>query len=114
MNAIYILGNTPAYANQSSLTDRPPKGKQPISGISTIWIVMATVLFSTIVITLGASIGIKIYFKRLSENGHKEEYFNGLLMTTAVYMAIPKICVINEYQVKTLLVLTKIVSQVTN
>ena len=62
---------------------------------------MATILFSKIVITVRVSVGIKYYFKRQSENEHRKEYFNGLFMTTAVYMAIPKICVINENQVKT-------------
>ena len=95
MNVSYELVNTPASMNHNSLANQPPEGKYP--KIPTIWIVMATILFSTIVITLGASIGIKYYFKRQSKNKHIEEYFNGLFMTTAVYMTIPKNCAINEY-----------------
>ena len=111
-NVSYKLANTPASMNQSSLAQPPPVGEHPMTGTSTIWIVMATILFSTIVITLGESIGIKYYFKRQSKNEHIEEYFNGLFITTAVYMAIPVNCAISEYQVKTFPVSPTIVNQV--
>ena len=112
-NVSYELANTPANTDQSSLANPPPVGGHPMTGTPTIWIVMATILFSTIIITLGASIGIKYYFKRQSKNEHIEEYFNGFFITTAVYMAIPDDnCAISEYQVKTFPVLPTIVNQV--
>ena len=108
-NVSYSLVDTPALKNQSYLTNQFSEGQHPALEIPTIWIVMATILFSTIVITIGVFIGIRIYFKRQSKEKHQEEYFKGFFMTTAVYMAIPKNCVPPEYCVKTFPVSSTIV-----
>lgn len=51
MNVSYEDVETHAFKNQSSHNNTQTERKQPTTGIPTIWIVMATILFSTIVIT---------------------------------------------------------------
>ena len=51
MNVSYEDVETHAFKNQSSHNNTQTERKQPTTGIPTIWIVMATNFFSTIVIT---------------------------------------------------------------
>jgi hypothetical protein len=75
---------------------------------------VATILFSTIVITLSISVEIKLYFKRQSENKHSREYYNGLFMANTVYIAITRNYASTEYDVKTFSVLSKIVNPISD
>ena len=100
---------TPASTNHSNLTYQDTKGQLPAQKTPLIWIVIATILFSTIVITLGVSLGIKIYFKRQSNTEQPETCFNGLFMSNAVFMPIPANYVPTNLEVEKSLVLLKIV-----
>ena len=91
------------------LTNQLTKGQRPKLEIPIIWIVIASILSSTIVITLGVLIGIRVYFKWQSKDKHQKEYFNGLLMTTAVFQAIPRNYISTEYEIETSPVVLKIV-----
>ena len=87
-NASYEHVSTPATTNQSNLANQTTEGQLQTEKTQLIWIVIATILSSTIVITLGISLGIKIYFERQSHTKQPEAYFNGLVMTNVVFVPV--------------------------
>ena len=97
-NASYKHVDTPTAANHSSLTNQTTEEQSQTERIQLIWIVIVTILSSTIVITLGVSLGIKIYFERQSVPKQPEEYFNGLVMTNAVFIPITANCIPTDYK----------------
>ena len=98
---------TPAPTKLSNLTYKESEAQLPAKEIPLIWIVMAAVLSSTIVITASVSLGIKIYFKRRSITQQPEVFFNGLVMTNTVFGPIPANCVPTDYRSEIIPVLWK-------
>ncbi len=90
--------STPTAANHSSLANQTTEEQSQTERIQLIWIVIVTILSSTIVITLGVSLGIKIYFERQSVPRQPEAYFNGLVMTNAVFIPITANCIPTDYK----------------
>ena len=86
------------HANHSSLANQTTEEQYRTERIQLIWIVIVTILSSTIVITLGISLGIKIYFEQQSVPKQPEEYFNGLVMTNAVFIPITANCIPADYK----------------
>ena len=78
----------PAQTTQGNMTQQDTEEKLPTRKIPLIWIVIATILSSTIILTIGISLGIKIYFTHQSQTQQPETYFNGLFMTSAVFIPI--------------------------
>ena len=98
MNASYENVTTPTTANHGNLANQPTEGQLQTEKTQLIWIVIATILSSTIVITLGISLGIKIYFERQPVPIQPEAYFNGLVMTNAVFIPITANCIPTDYK----------------
>ena len=97
-NASYQHVNTPAPTILSNQTNNGSEAQLQTKETPLIWIVMAAILSSTIVITISVSLGIKFYFKRQSCTQQPETYFNGLVMTNAVFIPIPNHCVPTDYK----------------
>ena len=97
-NASYKHVSTPTATNHSNLANQTTEGQLQTERTQLIWIVIATILSSTIVITLGISLGIKIYFERQSVPRQPEAYFNGLVMTNAVFIPITANCIPTDYK----------------
>ena len=89
---------TPALTTHGNMTHQDTEAQLPARKIPLIWIVIATILSSTIVITISVSLGIKIYFKRQSITQQPETYFNGLVMTNAIFIPIPANGVPTDYE----------------
>ena len=78
--------------------------------VPTIWIVVATMLSLTIVLTLGVSGGIKIYFRRqITHRNNIENYDDIIFKTHAVHIENPKNYVPTKSEVKSSPVFWKIV-----
>ena len=99
----------PAQTTHGNMTQQDTEEKLPARKIPLIWIVIATILSSTIIITISVSLGIKIYFKRQSNTKRPETYFNGLFLTNAVFIPIPANYVATDLEVEKSLVFLKIV-----
>ena len=97
-NASYQNATTPATPKFSNQTTKESETQLLTKEIPLIRIVMAAILSSTIVITISVSLGIKFYFKRRSCTQQPETYFNGLVMTNAVFIPIPNNCVPTDYK----------------
>ena len=89
---------TPAKTTHGNMTQQDTEAQLPARKIPLIWIVIATTLSSTIIITISVSLGIKIYFKRQSPTRQTETYFNGLIMTNAVFIPITANCIPTDYK----------------
>ena len=87
-NASYEHVKTPAEANHNNPATQTAEEQLQTEKTQLIWIVIATILSSTIIITLGISLGIKIYFEQQSHTKQQETYFNGLVMTNVVFVPI--------------------------
>ena len=87
-NASYKHVGTTTTTNHSNLANQTTEGQLQTERTQLIWIVIATILSSTIVITLGISLGIKIYFEQQSHTKQPETYFNGLVMTNVVFVPV--------------------------
>ena len=96
-NASYKHVST-TTTHHSNLANQTTEGQLQTERTQLIWIVIATILSSTIVITLGISLGIKIYFERQSVPRQPEAYFNGLVMTNAVFIPITANCIPTDYK----------------
>ena len=112
MNASYEHVNTPAEANHNNPATQTAEEQLQTEKTQLIWIVVATILSSTIVITLGISLGIKIYFERQSHTKQPETYFNGLVMTNVVFVPINTHYVTPDLKVENSLGFLKIESPV--
>ena len=89
---------TPALTTHGNMTHQDKEAQLPARKIPLIWIIIATILSSTIIFTLIVSLGIKIYFKRQSVPRQPEAYFNGLVMTNAVFIPITANCIPTDYK----------------
>ena len=112
MNASYENVSTPTTTNHGNLANQTTEGQLQTEKTQLIWIVIATILSSTIVITLGILLGIKIYFERQSHTERPEAYFNGLVMTNVVFVPITTHHVTEDLKVEKSLGFLKIESPV--
>ena len=78
----------PAQTTHGNMTQQDTEEKLPARKIPLICIVITTILSSAIILTIGISLGIKIYFTQQTQTRQPETYFNGLFMTSAVFIPV--------------------------
>jgi hypothetical protein len=94
------------------LANQTSEGQLQTEKTQLIWIVIATIFSSIIVITLGISLGIKIYFERQTHTKQPEACFNGLVMTNVVFVPVTTHYVTTDLKVEKTLGFLKIESPV--
>ena len=100
-NVSYYHVKTHANKTQRSHNNMQTSWDLPTRVVPTIWIVVATVLSLTIVLTLGISGGIKIYFQRKLIHQHNKGNYDDIMFgTNTGHNRIPRNYVHTDSEVK--------------